>query len=269
MGDEPVWFIWFDGDPPANVRAPLAMLAESVQYLGSSRSPVGCSLSGDAPDPTLVPSPTGQGAGLRVATPGLTESLIASRSKPTIEQLMATATYVESSLDPPGGIIAGPFLPPVVMRRASGFGLTVAHTGLLASAFRRAVLAKAGDAAPAILHGHGRNPHAAFVPLPNVGHPHSSGEILGFALILPTDIEPDERDLAVAAALAVSELRFNRDAAAWELVEHRDRPLKTLDPATWVGPAQRWRTATPILLDRHPRGSRGESGRVDAAIELC
>lgn len=266
IGDQPVWFIWTDAAIPSDVRKPLTLLVESVQYLGSSRSPVACAVSKDPPLATLSPSRGGTGRGLRVATPGVTESLIATRSVPTINRLMATAVYAPPGAQTAPPPAAGPFLPPLVLRRTGGFGLTVAHTGLLASAFRRATLANAGDGAPAVLHGHGRNPHAAFVPLPNVGHPHSSGEILGFALVLPEDSEPDDRDLSIAAAAAVAELRFNRDAEPWSLaVDHRPN-LKTLQPATWVGPSTMWRTATPIVLDRHPRKSRGES--VESMLRL-
>lgn len=258
VGDEPVWFIWAAAEPSPDVHETLSVLVESVQYLGSSRSPVCCKVVEDPPAPTLVPSSRGLGAGLRIATPGMTESLVASRGMSTVETLMPTATYAYPA-SVAASIEAGPFTPPVVLRRTAGFGLTVAHCGTLAYAFRRAVLSQAGDDAPAVLHGHGCNPHAAFVPLPNVGHAHSSGEILGFGLILPAGTEEDDQSIAVAAARAVTTLKFDRAAAPWSLMPSVDSPLKTLQPATWAGPSRRWRTATPIVLDRHPRRSRGET----------
>ena len=259
VGDAPIWFIWGDVDVPAGLRKTLALLVESVQYLGSSRSPVCCAVVDEAPPPNLSPSAAGRGAGLRVASPGLTRALIASREEPTIDWLLPTATYSPpaSSSQPPA--TAGPFLSPLILRRSSGFGLTVAHTGLLASAFRRAVLSRAGDRAPSVLHGHGRNPHAAYAPLPNVGHPNSSGEILGLALILPADAEAADRDASIAAAIEVEELRFDPKAAPWSLTIDTAPKLRTLNPATWTGPARVWRSATPVVLDQHPKQSRNET----------
>lgn len=258
-GDEAVWFFWPTAEPSLDQAEALQALAEEVHYLGSSRSPVCCDMTDQAPDPTYRPmSGRGQEA-LRVATEGLTDELISSRGESAWVGHGGTVAYA-----PPGPAVQraprGPFGALIVLRRAAGFGLTVQHAGLLSRSLRRAVLAVAGDEAPAILHGHGRNPHAAFVALPNVGHPSSTGEILGLAVAVPRDVDEDERDSIVTATRTVKSLAIHEGVTPWQLEPAEDGPLRrTLDPATWVTASRHWTSATPVILDRHPKARRRES----------
>lgn len=123
-------------------------------------------------------------------------------------------------------------------------------------------------AAPEALTGHDvdgrptREPHLAFVPLPFVGHPFASGDILGVALIPPRGLSARDRDLLLEAIY-----RAEREAAdgagtlrltmGWRGELHLRRlrepsRLSTLTAARWVGPARRWDTATAIALSRNP-----------------
>ena len=254
LGDEPVWFVWRRAEPPGEVRVSLDRALAAVQYLGSSRSPVTCALGADPPDPGLVPV-EGQGStALRAPYAGLTDALIASRGADARRHLSATVAYGRPD-EPAQSHTRGPFDTLVVLERKVGFGLSVEHAALLARALRAAALAQAGDKAPAILHGHGRNPHVAFLALPNVGHRHSTGEILGLAVAVPADASGEERAAIVAAVGRVRTLTIHEGVMPWELATFRGSPdRRTLDPVRWVGPARRWRTVTPIVLDRHAKG---------------
>ena len=258
-GDEAVWFFWPTAEPSLDQRKALQALAEEVHYLGSSRSPVCCDVADEPPEPTYRPVPGRGQEALRVAIEGMTDELVASRGEAASVSHGHTVAYAPPTSDPLRAS-SGPFEALVVLRRAAGFGLTVQHAALLSRSLRRAVLAVAGDAAPAILHGHGRSPHAAFLALPNVGHPSSTGEILGVAVAVPRDADGEERDSIVSAARAVKSLAIHEGVTPWQLEPAEDGPARrTLDPATWVAASRRWTSATPVILDRHPKAQRRES----------
>src|SRR5690606_29213655 len=138
-----------------------------VQYLGSSRSPVACSLADDPPDATHRPGAGGRTAALRAAARGMTDQVLEFREAGAPPGMGATVVYGDEVVEVEPAPASGAFGSLIVLRRASGFPLGIQHTGLIAERFRAAVLSRAGDDAPAILHGHGRNPHVAYVALPN------------------------------------------------------------------------------------------------------
>jgi CRISPR-associated protein Csb2 len=262
-GDEPVWFLW-DSDETRHSAA-LERLAREVQYLGSSRSPVCCDVTDDTRTPTLGPTQSGGTHALRVARPGLTEALIAARGTYPPPPMASFAAY--GSLDAPGPqptTEAGPFDSLVVHALDRRFPLTILHAAVLTHAFREAVLARAGDDAPAVLHGHGCNPHVAFLALANVGHTHASGQLLGVAAAIPHRADPGERRGILDAVEAVKELHNVGVGGPWKLSPPSERNVRALEPARWIGPARRWQTVTPIILDRYPKRHQPEA--LDAAI---
>ncbi len=258
-GDHPVFFVW-ETDPGEHASA-LAQLAQEVAYLGSSRSPVCCASVNEPPAPTLVPVTTNGTLALRVPADGFTDSLIANRYACPPPATGGLVPYRAAS-DPEPTVEngSGPFGDLVILRLARGFPLTLLHAQLVAKALRSAVLAQAGDDAPAVLHGHGRNPHAAFLPLANVGHPASTGQILGVAVALPRDATEEERGAIVRATTAVKSLRVHRSLEPWALSPNAGTgTLKTLAPRRWVGPSRHWRTVTPVILDRFPKRGQEHS----------
>lgn len=259
-GDEPVWFTWPSAEPAREVGEALDRVLSEVQYLGSSRSPVACALATRSPQPTLVPTEESATHGLRVPYRGMTDALLASRETSVGPILRAVRAYGASSADGSAPPRHGPFDLLVGLRRITGFSLSLQHTVLLTKALRRAVLARAGDDAPAILHGHGRSPHAAFLALPNVGHSHSTGEVLGLGVAIPSDATPDEVSTISAAVMGVKSLVIHESIAPWGLSSFDpDQGPRTTQPERWIGPSAYWRSATPIVLDRHPRRSRDQS----------
>lgn len=281
VGDEPVWFVWREARPSAGRARALQRLAGELQYLGSSRSPVvGMTFVGEddelpwqreaGREPRLQAfEPAGEGDGgrtLRIAYPGLTATLLGNRDSGSRAPLGASLAYgfkrdPASARPSEEGRAAGPFATLSIKRR-TGFGLTVSHAATLTEAFRAACLAVAGDDAPAVLHGHGGHPHAAYLALPNVGGKYSDGVVLGLGVAIPGTSSEQEREAIRAAVAGVERLSIERGALRWQLEEPRagDVPW-ALQPQRWTGPARRWSTVTPVILDRYPKPSRGFSLR--------
>jgi CRISPR-associated protein Csb2 len=262
-GDEPVWFLW-DTDEDRH-RSALERLACEVQYLGSSRSPVCCDVTDDMRTPTLLPTQSGGTHVLRVARPGITEELIGARGTYPPPFTASFAAYGSAGPSEPQPIIGTrPFDSLIVRALDRRFPLTILHAAALTRAFREAVLAHAGDDAPAVLHGHGCNPHVAFLALANVGHTHAGGQLMGVAVAIPFGAAPKEQ-LAISDAVeAVEELHNVGAGGPWKLSPPSERDVRALEPARWIGPARRWQTVTPIILDRYPK--RHEPEALDAAI---
>jgi len=128
---------------------------------------------------------------------------------------------------------------------------------LLAHATRQALLSLLPPGAPSVLTGHGpdgaslRAPHLALVPLPNVGHPHADGRVLGLAFLLPPGVDPGAELALLEALLALEEVRLSRDLAV-RLLPPDGR--WTLREARWRGPARRYASVTPVVFDRYPKG---------------
>ena len=130
----------------------------------------------------------------------------------------------------------------------------------LASALRKAVMARIPDPIPAQVSGHGApgRPHLGFLALPDAGHDHADGHILGVALAIPRDLPP--ADLASWSGRS-SWIRWPgcacRAASALALQYGADR--YGLQPSRWAarsrGGSRAWVTATPLMLDGHLRGA--------------
>lgn len=265
-GDEPVWFVW--PDFPEEDAETLAWLAREIPYLGSSRSPVCCDVVDEAPEPTHSPANGGATIALRAASTGFTAALLGDRYACPPPVAATLVPYGPSRPRPSQSVqYASPFGALIVRRLAKGFPLTLLHAQLVTSAFRRAVLAHAGDGAPPVLHGHGHNPHAAFLGLPNVGHSAATGQIMGLAVAVPRGADERDADAVAHAVRSVERLTFHRSVEPWRLLDpDPDAGLRTLMPDRWAGPARRWQTVTPVILDRFPKSKR-DGGYVTALRE--
>lgn len=111
-------------------------------------------------------------------------------------------------------------------------------------------------------------PHLAVVPLLDVGWEYSIGRPMGLALVCsPSDVPllvSAIRKLARAGDDPCIALRL--DSATWELAPVDDSPKASLRPERWIEGSKtlRWATATPIVLDRHPKGRTGDERNRDA-----
>lgn len=263
-GDEPVWFIW---DAEAGAHQPvLERLVAEVQYLGSSRSPVCCDVVDDPPPVALRPHPSRTTTSLRVPIPGSTERLIeATRERefpsPALGALVAYGRVAETE---PMAADAGAFDELLIFELERRFPLDASHSATIGRAWRSAVLSQAGDDAPEMLHGHGAHPHAAFIPLPVVGPRDASGAIAGVGVALPARATKDEREAVFNAARAVDRLAIRRQSAYRLAPPDPLNARRTVLPARWIGPAERWTTATPVVLDQYPK--RRSADAMHAAV---
>jgi CRISPR-associated protein Csb2 len=180
----------------------------------------------------------------------------------------------------------------IVLVRVDGPRLPITAVAGVARQLRRALMSFADQPVPEVVSGHRPDgaataaPHLAVVPLPVVTGPHADGALLGIALVVPRDLDGASRG-AVMRAVARFEDAHRREAGeeapevrlrlgdAGELALQRDvwgaERRVTLRPATWVGPARRWASATPVALDRnpgdlhHPEPARRRAAFDDAA----
>lgn len=175
----------------------------------------------------------------------------------------------------------------------------------VARALRQALLCHGDQPPPELISGHlwsprgGASPtvpldrpHLAVVPLPSVGHRYSDGAVRGVALILPTECADEDRaalDRALASWEEANglELRLpglpggqpvqltledlgtehaNGDGARW-LDSAISARRRVMTRSYWCRPARRWRSVTPIALDRFPGDLRSRKPRLRSRAE--
>lgn len=271
--DDPViTYVWPTVDPDPGRRGRIDDLLARVARLGHSSTPVACRVSEQAPGPIgLVPTVGGRQF-LRVPRPGLLDELERefARHQGRRERTLSTdfAEYGSPrAVRPvaPSGVMAGDWI--VVPIEQPALGLT--RSLELTRAVRDAVVA-ADPTAEAYLTGRFGDgqprPHAAFLPLADVGHQWATGLLRGVAIVLPRDASPEERSLVDRAMsaweLAGSPLLLPDGTAVETGVSHRagresgpaalwSDTLHALRPGLWRQPAPRWVSVTPVALDRH------------------
>lgn len=278
-----VWFRW-----PAEVleeaqRDRLAALCRRVAYLGRSTSPVALRLrEGHDPPKELtryLPSSLAEAdvervpgedtfafaQRVRCPFPGALEALRATHGtlhRPRVTaypwEVGAAVDYgtLTERTDGGDGVEDGPYRDLVVFAVEQP-RLDGRHTARATHALRRAVLARAERQLPT-LHGHhdGSVVQCAFLGLPFAGFAHADGHLLGLAVAVPA---LETEDAAVVSRALAAEDDGRMEVAAGPLGRLRLRRLtpldaartRTLDPIRWRGPARRWATALPIVLDRH------------------
>jgi CRISPR-associated protein Csb2 len=136
------------------------------------------------------------------------------------------------------------------------------RTVKIATVARDAIISHAPEPVHPVISGHrpdGRpslDPHLAVLGLPFVAHEQATGQLLGLAVVAPTEISPDARAQVLAAlgrwVDAGAQLTLGRQG-----VVHLERALDGtklvgLRRGTWSGPSTRWVTATPLALPNHP-----------------
>lgn len=273
-----VHLIWADADVPADIYRPLQRMAARLSYLGHSSSLVSVRLIDQPPTPTLVPVRDAGSLTLRVSAIGELDALEHAYavyvSSGIRGQLPCAFQAYDAPGSPPHQAQRTVFGEMVVFRRVSGRHLPIEATTLLASTFRAAVMSAAGPSAPEFVTGHrdggdkSERPHLAFVPLPDVGHRHADGHLVGVAAIFPFEIAADERRSAFEALAAVERLTMG-SAGVWKVERVTlEASQRALQPTTWAEPSSRWETVTPIELDRFPDRPYGEEAE-SIVVESC
>jgi CRISPR-associated protein Csb2 len=150
----------------------------------------------------------------------------------------------------------------VLVLQFSGLRPQARLTTRMTEALRSAVLKATGGDAPAVLHGHGADgrPHVAFLALPDVGHEHADGHLLGLAVAVP-DLPEPERRAVLRAVLGLRREDVN------DVVDLRVPGLGQVEliyrpglvrpwgasPERWRRGSRCWVSATPVVLDRYPK----------------
>lgn len=292
-----VTFAWDDTAPPEVARA-LDGLLSRVTRLGHSSSLVSCRLHDEEPAATHTPG--GGTLMLRWVRPGQLAALeeehqrhqaIRPRSLPFrgVRYSDAASEKAETS-DLMRPSTAGDWI--VLELEPSHRYLPVTRTVELARVLRESVLSHARDPLPEGVSGHlpdgtpTGSPHIAFLALPNVGHEHADGRIMGLAVALPYELDTVARD---ATLRGIGSWERERDGGPLQLtmgrggvVEMRRRrppfALVSLRQPVWSRRSRWWSSATPVALPTHPgnlrRGSPAARARAwaraaDAVAKSC
>jgi CRISPR-associated protein Csb2 len=282
--------VWPHADPPAGILTRLNMLAWNVPYVGRSTSTTQVSAVDSLPDTdpeTTIYQPAdlgqhGQLQDLRVPYPGYADALQGAYADGARAWEVARRrpyTAARPGGDPgttPGTdtTASGPFSDLLAWRidrpvaRVSG-DLAVS----LASGLRRAVMSRVSritDVLPGQVSGHtepGR-PHVAFLALPDTGHQHADGHLLGLAVAVPRDMPEHDLTILLRALLTGDELREIRFPDGRPLALTYGSDLAGLRPARWTGGAgaKEWVTVTPVMLDGHVRRGHDEAAAVARSL---
>jgi len=160
----------------------------------------------------------------------------------------------------------------IVLARVDGPRLPVTSVAGLSRQFRRALMAFADQPVAEVISGHrtdgamAETPHLAVVPLPAVTRPYPDGTLAGIALVLPRDLDDGARGAVMRAIARIEDshrtgteerpsipvLLGDTGILVLQRAAHTTDCAGALRPTTWIGPARRWTSATPIALDRNP-----------------
>lgn len=274
---------WPDAGPDAGCLAALRRLARRVPYVGRSTSPAVVSVQASLPrdEPGWLHWREAETAGrgtaeLRVPYRGYSDELDAAfaEGRRAWEVPGRAVPYTAGSEEPSESAadqIAGPFGELLVFGFERGAAMLHGRSLLtMTGTLRRAVMDRIGTGVPAPVTGHGADDraHIAYLALPDAGHQHADGHLLGVALALPADL--DDTELAAILARVIDDpLRRLRIRGGYEAGVSYE-PLRGspwgLLPERWTaagqGGSRYWATATPMMLDRHPHRAATEMSEV-------
>ncbi len=278
--------VWPEADPSPDTLTRLGLLAWKVPYVGRSTSPAQVSVVGALPSDMSAmlvyePAELGQRGplwDLRIPYVGYADALRDAYADGRRARDVARSRPYRPVRDPleedlPAAA-AGPFEDllvwaierPVV--RVGG-DLVVSAT----SALRRAVLSRSGDNAPGQVNGHtepGRS-HVAFLALPDVGHQHADGHLLGLGLAIPRDMPEEDLTVLLRAVLVGEALKEVRFSSGRPLAVSYEADRSGLRPTRWTADRgdSDWVTVTPMMLDGHTRRGRDEASEVARSLVIA
>ncbi|MBO2465226.1 type I-G CRISPR-associated protein Csb2 [Actinomadura violacea] len=276
-GDGEFAFVWPDASPQPATLQTLTNLARRVPYLGRSTSPVTLRVQDETPLmraewATLKPAQLGEPdtLALRVPYPGYTERLrqIFAEGRRSWEANRTTPySYPKPApVEPPA---VSPFDEMLIFGFEAG---SVKPTGemllTVTDRLRAAVLDRIGTDVPPEVSGHGADTstHVGYLALPNVGNRHADGRLLGVAVAVPRELRRQAyaRLWGALVERPLQRLTLRRDQVL--KVEYLPSTALTrgLQAERWTaagrGGSRTWVTATPIMLDRYLKKSKGDAG---------
>lgn len=291
--DSPVVRMHWDASPSDDAVQALDALSRRVASVGHSSSLVRCRFLRSAErGPAFRPDGNGSWL-LRAAYGGRLNDLErwlsddGGRKRPERPRTLRTVAYADpdegtETGERPESVFGGPddwFVFEDAGDRSKGPPdlLAFAH---VARRVRDALMAASAQPAPEILSGHApgggpsSRPHLAVVPLANVGWERSTGDLIGFALVLPRASSREERTIVLDALGRFVLREGERRTATLHLsrtlrwtVEYAPVPSRaSLRPDRYGRAAKAWASVTPVFLDRFPEhGDAIEEARIVAA----
>jgi CRISPR-associated protein Csb2 len=256
MGDPVVYYDWKE-DPPENIVCSLEKIAAGVTHIGTSHSMATVNIfRGEMPQRASYILDKEGSCFLRVALPGRLEELdkiflqeAGIRRPPSLCETLASYRLVR---DTTGNIQQSwiDFFPMHITGTLHGAD-TAAYLG---RAVRRAVMSVLGDDAPPAVHGHSGEDHVGWLPLPDVGHKHANGRIVGVGIFLPKALMTEHRQKIFKGINLVRNLRLpdGRIANLFPPNPGERLPI-ALSPKVWTRPSSLWASVTPVVLDRPPK----------------
>ncbi len=283
-----VWFCWPTLTLSEERRQALDGLLDRVTALGHSSSQVRCAIVAEpATGPllvTLVPQRSG-GVTLRWVAAGQLERLDAEFERHQGErprvlpsrpiaygQEKATSTLRHSVFEADGWLVLRQQLAGRAQRFQSTRCVDIAKAlhGALASHV-------AQQPAPEIITGRRdgvatTGAHLALLPLPDVGHQHAHGGVMGVAIVFPRSASETDRIVVIDALgrfLAGGGLLTLPRGAELRVAHEAFPEALALRETTWTRPSTHWATVTPIALDRNPGDLRRPEGLAQAARTIA
>ena len=278
----------WDESAPFEVLGSLNRLLERVTRLGHSSSLVSCRLREEEPEATHIP---GEGPLLlRWVGPGQLAALqaqhqrhqaIAPRRLPFRGVRYRVSDPNDAEVpDPASPSTAGSWIVFEVEPRHRRLPMT--RTVELTRALRSSILRYVPDPLPEGVSGHlsdgtpTGSPHIAFLALPNAGHIHADGRVMGLSVSLPDGLGEVARNATLRGIGLWErergdrplELRMGRGGV---LEMHRRQPplsLVSLRQSEWSRPSRWWASVTPVALPTHPGdlASRSPAARAKAWV---
>ncbi len=289
-----VYLIWPDVELSEEHRPVLERLCAKVGYIGDTSSLVQMWVEDNPPPPTLVPADSlSYTQRLRVFRTLAELEADYKRDNEAGEyrpRSFKWGYYREPEEEEPP-MPASHFGELLILRRTAGPKLDITDTLWLTKTLHDAAISlwqdritqKNGPPVPEWLSGHTpngqrserENGHLAFVALPNVGHEHADGELKGIALAVPRDVTKEDQGLLNDALFPFDQktgeiqplqLTLGR-LGVWRLEPESSAfpRMITLRKSVWIGPADRWASVTPIVLDRYPKQGEAEAEEMVAA----
>lgn len=283
--DDPEFaFVWPDTTPSSDDLRDLSTLARRVPYLGRSTCPVTLRVGAEAAEPRpswqrYVPTKRGRRTDveLRIPYDGYTDELRRAYADGRRSGDAArTRPYVVPAPESAYELYRSAFDELLIFGFAPG---TVKPAGdrLLAvtSRLREAVIARIGTDVPPQVSGHGADDrhHLGYLALPNAGHEHADGRLMGVAIAVPSDI--DRRAYARLWAAVVerplTRLTVRRDQVLpLEYLPAASTPW-SLNAGRWTaagaGGARTWVSVSPVMLEHYLKKSRDRDFVINEVAE--
>ena len=277
--DSIVYMIWRKAEPKDDTKKALAGLVQKISRIGHSASLTRVALC-DEPksEPRYVPCSENHAMYLRCPRKGRLDSLVeefdrSSESEVALRPSAASAVMYGDKKRSPSRSAMGDEREWVVME-FQGEPSTLTAFPPIAKKMRDAIMSHAEGKIHEVVSGHAsdhtptQKPHMAIVPMANVGWRWSDGALMGLALILPRKVETPERRQARQATTRFLQSGGNLSIGGAQFTLSRvEQPAKSLTPQRYTEQANVWESATPVVLDHHPKRNKSPASIVADACE--